>query len=88
MNFNPIGDRVLIERTEFETSTSGGLIIPNHQDKSNEGRIIALGIGLKNTHIFLKKNDVVKFSQPKEIIIKGKEYVLVDRDNVLGIFND
>ena len=34
MNFKPLGERVLVERTEVENKTASGIIIPDNAKKN------------------------------------------------------
>ena len=47
MALTPLGDRILIRRTEEdEQTTSGGIIIPDTaKEKPQEGEVIAVGQG-------------------------------------------
>ena len=47
----PLGDRVLIKRSDPAEKTEGGIIIPpSAQEKVTEGEIIAVGPGTLNDH--------------------------------------
>ena len=42
MGFQPLHDRVLVERVEAEQKTAGGIIIPDSaQEKPQQGKILA-----------------------------------------------
>mgnify|MGYP002063528102 CR=1 FL=1 len=42
----PLGDRVLLQRTEAEEKTAGGILLPDSaKEKPKEGKIIAVGDG-------------------------------------------
>ena len=48
MKFRPLHDRVLIEVLDIEEKTSGGIIIPDTaKEKPQEGKVVAVGSGLK-----------------------------------------
>jgi len=49
MNIRPLQDRIIVERVEEETTTAGGIIIPDtvSKEKPQEGKIIAAGWMLK-----------------------------------------
>ena len=56
MNFKPLGERVLIERLEENTTTASGIIIPdNAKEKPLEGIVKAVGSEVKD----VKVNDKV-----------------------------
>ena len=44
MNFKPLGERVLVERTEVENKTASGIIIPdNAKEKPQTAKVVAVG---------------------------------------------
>jgi chaperonin GroES len=89
----PVGDRVLIRRKEAETTTSFGIIIPDTtKEKSEEGIIVAVGAGKKNSEgkvipVSLEVGQHVRFSYGEEMKIKGVDYVLVHEESVVAILN-
>ena len=89
MNFSPTGDRVLIERAEIETKTTGGLIIPDTENKTapTKGKIVALGSDTTKDELFQVGN-VAMFIQSYEIKIDNKDYVVVNCEDILGIFKE
>lgn len=89
MNFSPTGDRVLIEREEVETKTAGGLIIPGTENKTapTQGKIVALGNGATEGGLFQVGN-IAMFIQSYEIKIENKDYVVVNSEDILGIFKE
>ncbi len=89
----PIQDRVLIKRTEEETKTAGGIIIPdNHKEKPAQGEVVAVGKGyrLQNGDIRaldVKKGDKVLFGKYSgtEVKVEGQNYIIMKEDEILGI---
>lgn len=48
MKFRPLGDRVVVRRTDAETKTAGGIIIPDSaKEKPMEGEVVAVGAGAR-----------------------------------------
>ena len=46
MNLRPLQDRILVKRVEEETTTKGGIIIPDTaKEKPAEGEVVAMGQG-------------------------------------------
>jgi chaperonin GroES len=46
MKLRPLQDRILVQRVEEETTTKGGIIIPDTaKEKPAEGKVIAVGNG-------------------------------------------
>lgn len=87
MNFQPLGNRVLVERVEEPTKTPSGIIIPdNAKEKPLEGKVLAIGPEVEEEgHI--KVDDRVVFAKYSgtEINLEGKEYLILQTDDILGI---
>ncbi|MCK5509227.1 MAG: co-chaperone GroES, partial [Desulfobacterales bacterium] len=46
MKLRPLQDRILVKRVEEESTTKGGIIIPDTaKEKPAEGEVVAVGIG-------------------------------------------
>ena len=47
MKLRPLQDRIIVEHAEVETTTAGGIIIPDtvSKEKPQEGKVIAAGKG-------------------------------------------
>ncbi len=46
MKLQPLGDRVVLQRDESETTTAGGIVLPDTaKDKPARGRIVSVGNG-------------------------------------------
>ena len=95
MNFKPLHDRVLIERTEQESKTSGGIIIPDAaKEKPSEGVVVAVGDGSRCSKtgeicpLQLKVGDKVLFGKwsGTEVKIDGNDYIIMKESDVMGIF--
>jgi chaperonin GroES len=93
MKLRPLQDRILVQRVEEETTTSGGIIIPDSaKEKPAEGKVIATGNGKvgddgKRVALEVKKGDRILFSKyaGTEVKIQGEEYLIMREDDVLGI---
>ncbi|GAI86534.1 unnamed protein product, partial [marine sediment metagenome] len=60
----PLADRVLIEPTEAEAKTSGGIFIPDSaQEKPQKGKVIAVGPGTKDVKMEVKMGDTVLYGK-------------------------
>ncbi|MDP2342185.1 MAG: co-chaperone GroES [Deltaproteobacteria bacterium] len=89
----PLHDRVLIKRVESETTTKGGIIIPeNAKEKPLEGEVVAVGTGrvLEDGTVRalqVKAGDRVLFSKYSETEVKigGDTMLLLREDDLLGI---
>ena len=94
MKVRPLGDKVLIQRSEAQTQTDSGIFLPESaKDKPKEGKIVAIGDGHLNheTGSYLpftvKKGDTVIFSSyaGTEIKVDDEEYLIMTEEDILGI---
>jgi chaperonin GroES len=94
MNIRPLQDRIIVERIEEETTTAGGIIIPDtvSKEKPQEGKVIAAGKGKvtaegKVLPLDIKEGDRVLFGKyaGSEIKVEGKEYLIMREDDILGV---
>ncbi len=93
MKLRPLQDRILVQRVEEETTTKGGIIIPDTaKEKPAEGKVTAVGNGKigedgKRIALEVKKGDRILFGKYSgtEVKISGEEYLIMREDDVLGI---
>jgi chaperonin GroES len=93
MKLRPLQDRILVERVAEETTTKGGIIIPDTaKEKPAEGKIFAVGNGKvgedgKRIALEVKKGDRVLFGKyaGTEVKVDGNEYLIMREDDVLGV---
>ena len=93
MNVRPLQDRIIVQRTDEEETTVGGIIIPDTaKEKPQQGKIIAVGKGkvLDNgTRIEpdVKTGDKVLFGKyaGTEVKLDGEEYLIMREDDILGV---
>jgi chaperonin GroES len=93
MKFRPLHDRVLVERTEQEEKTAGGIILPDTaQEKPMEGTVKAVGGGAKSedgtvTPLDVKKGDTILFGKwsGTEIKVDGVDLLIMKESDILGI---
>jgi len=87
--FKPLGLRVLVQRVEEESKTASGIIIPdNAKEKPLEGIVKAVSEEVKkDENLPLKEGDKVVFAKYSgtDITIDGKEYLVLNTDDILGI---
>lgn len=93
MNFRPIGDRVLVKRIEGETTSKGGIIIPDTaKEKPQEAEVVAVGDGrlLDNGERFappVSKGDRVLFAKyaGDEVKLDSEDHLIIRSDEILAI---
>ena len=91
----PLADRVLVQVKEEATKTKSGILLPDTaQKKSQRGVVIAVGAGKladdgKRIPLEVKVGDEVLFSKYSGSEIKqgGKDYLLLDERDILGVFS-
>ena len=84
MNFQPLGNRVLVERVEDAKTTVSGIIIPdNAKEKPSRGTVVAVGGDVEQIEV----DDTVVFGKysGNELALDGKEYLIMDADDIFGI---
>lgn len=89
MNFQPLGERVLVERVEEPTTTASGIIIPdNAKEKPLSGVVRAVSKSVAEEGLVSVDSEVVfaKYSGT-EIAIDGKDYLVLNLDDLLGVLN-
>ena len=93
MALRPLGTKVVIEPASEETQTAGGIVLPDSaKKKPQQGKVIAVGNGqtLDDGSILplgVKVGDVVVYSRygGTEVTLEGKEYVILDEDQIYAI---
>lgn len=95
MKLRPLQDRILVQRVEEETTTKGGIIIPDTaKEKPAEGKVVAVGNGKlgddgQRIAMEIEKGDRILFGKYSgtEVKIEGEEYLIMREDDVLGIID-
>lgn len=88
----PIGDRVVIEPIKLDGTTKGGLVLPDTaREKSQEGKVIAVGPGRHSDEGVLIKMDIsvgdkVMYAKYAGTEFKddGKDYVILENSSILA----
>ena len=94
MNIRPLQDRVIIRRMEEETTSPGGIVIPDSAtEKPIKGEVVAVGKGLVLDNgdirpLDLKVGDQVLFGKYSgtEVKIDGEELLVMKEDDVMAVF--
>jgi chaperonin GroES len=95
MGFKPLHDRIAVRRVAQNEKTAGGIIIPDTaQEKPSEGKIIAVGNGVRGedgsvTPLDVKEGDHVLFGKfgGTEIKVDGEELMILRESDILGIID-
>ena len=96
MNIRPLHDRVVVRRVEDETTSPGGIVIPDSaKEKPIRGEVIAVGPGKfieggKIHPVSVNKGDKVLFGKYSgtEVKLNGDELVVMREDDIMGVIED
>ena len=95
-SLKPLRDKVVVERSEAEQKTAGGILLPDTaKDKPKEGTVVAVGPGrvLDNGEVKaleVKKGDKVLFGAyaGTEVKVDGHEYLIVGESEILAVIEN
>ncbi|BBA84773.1 co-chaperone GroES [endosymbiont of Pachyrhynchus infernalis] len=94
MKIRPLYDKVVLKRLDIESKSSGGIVLTGSAaNKSNRGKVLAIGSGrvLENGEIKsldVKVNDLVIFNDGygiKSEKIDGEEILILSESDILAI---
>ncbi len=93
MKIRPLQDKVLIKRLEAESTTKGGIVLPESaKEKPRRGNIVSLGDGklLENgerSDFQVKVGDEVLFSSygGTEIKLDGDDFLIMEESDILAV---
>ena len=96
IKLQPLGDRVVVEREDAETTTAGGIVLPDSaQGKPARGVIVSVGDGKllddgTRSTLQVKKGDRVIFSSysGENFKVGDDELLLMREDEILAIIED
>jgi chaperonin GroES len=91
----PLSDRVVLE-PELETTTAGGIVIPDTADKDKpmQGKVIAIGNGKymdgKLLPLQVKVGDRVLFGKyaGTNVKLEGSEYLVMREEDIMGVVEE
>ena len=94
MKMRPLHDRVIVKRMEEETTSPGGIVIPDTAtEKPSKGEVLAVGNGklLDNgdlRKLDLKVGDQVLFGKYSgtEVKVDGEDLLVMREDDVMAVF--
>ena len=90
MTIKPLDDRILLEPEQAEETTASGIIIPDTaKEKPRTGKVIAVGTD-EDLREKIKEGNKVLFTKygGDEIEMNGKEYKLLQRNDILAVVED
>jgi len=93
MNIRPLHDRVIVKRVEEETTSAGGIVLPDSAtEKPSQGKILAIGNGklLDNGDtrpLDVKVGDKVLFGKysGNEVKVEGEDLIVMREDDIMAV---
>lgn len=93
MKIRPLHDRLVVRRLEEETTTAGGIVLPDSAaEKPSQGEVLAVGPGktLESGDVRpmdVKVGDKVIFGQYGGSTVKldGEEYLILNESEIFGV---
>jgi chaperonin GroES len=93
MSLRPLATKVVVEPSEQEETTAGGIVLPDSAKKKPfEGRVVAVGTGrtLEDGTVVplsVQIGQTVIYSKygGTEVTLQGKDYVILDEDQIYAI---
>lgn len=93
MKLRPLHDRVIVKRLEAETTSAGGIVIPDSAtEKPIKGEILAAGDGKiqddgKLRPMAVKVGDKVLFGKYSgtEVKVDGEELLVMREDDIVAV---
>lgn len=93
MNIRPLHDRVVVRRLEEETTSAGGIVLPDSAtEKPSQGEVLAVGPGKVNENgdvrpMDVKAGDKIIFGQYSGSTVKidGEELLILSENEIFGV---
>jgi chaperonin GroES len=93
MKIRPLHDRVILKRMEEETTSAGGIVIPDSAaEKPMRGKVIAIGKGkrLESGDVValdVKVGDTVLFGKYSgtEVKVDGDDLLVMREEDIMGV---
>jgi chaperonin GroES len=93
VSIRPLGDRVVVQPIEQETTTASGLVLPETaKEKPQQGKVLAVGLGKKDDDgdriaLDVEEGDTVLFAKyaGTEIKLDGEKVLIMKESDILGV---
>ena len=93
MNIRPLHDRLVVRRLEEETTTAGGIVLPDSAaEKPSQGEVLAVGPGKTLDSgdvraLDVKVGDKVIFGQygGSTVKLEGEELLILNESEIFGV---
>ncbi len=96
MKIRPLQDRVVVKRSDEETTTAGGIVLPGSAaEKPAQGEVLAVGPGRRQEDgssqpVDVKVGDTVVFGKYSSNTIKvgDEELLILSESEIYGVIQD
>jgi chaperonin GroES len=91
MKAKPLGNRVIVQRNEWQKSKGGILLPESSQEKPRQGKVVAAGPGKLDQRgnlipMEVKEGDEVLFSSYSGTEFE-ENYLILSEDDLLGVYH-
>jgi len=95
MKVVPIGDKIVVKRLDAESTTVGGIVLPDTaKEKPKQGRVLSVGDGKllndgRRAPHQVREGDRVLFTSwaGSEVVVNGQELLIMSEEEVLAILD-
>ena len=89
----PIGDKVVVQTTEADEKSAGGIVLPDTAKKRpQEGKVVAVGPGRvldsgERAPMSLKVGDIVIYAKygGNEVTVDGEDFIILDQEQIYAV---
>ena len=93
MKIRPLHDRVMVRRVEEDERSAGGIIIPDTaKEKPMQGKVVAVGTGVRDENgkimkLDVKKGDKILFGKwsGTAVTVDSEELLIMKESDIMGI---
>ena len=93
MKIRPLHDRVMVRRVEEDERSAGGIIIPDTaKEKPMQGKVVAVGTGVRDENgkimkLDVKRGDKILFGKwsGTEVTVDSEELLIMKESDIMGI---
>ena len=88
LKIKPLEDRVIVEAMAADEKTASGIILPDTaQEKPQQGTVLVVGPGKKDSSMTVKSGDKVLYGKYSgtEINHEGKDLLIMRESDILAI---
>ena len=93
MKIRPLHDRVMVRRVGEDERSAGGIIIPDTaKEKPMQGKVVAVGTGVRDENgkimkLDVKKGDKILFGKwsGTEVTVDSEELLIMKESDIMGI---